>query len=208
MKHVFILASASPRRKELVSHLKIPFVVLPANIDEEVEAPTPSFLVEKLAIDKGLATHKQFRKEHTDPCFILSADTLVALGNKIYSKPKDQKDAARILLELSGKTHQVFTGVSFIYENHSEIKTHSFVVESLVTFDLIGNEILQIYLDTKESLDKAGAYGIQGPSLTFISKLEGSYSNVVGLPLSDVVREIGLFLGANSPSENWRDIFK
>lgn len=207
MKHIFILASASPRRNELLAYLKVPFIILPADIDEEIEAPTPALLVEKLAREKGLASFEKYRKTSNDPCLILSADTLVALEKKIYSKPTDEKDAARMLRELSGKTHQVFTGVSFLYDSGNGAKTHSFVTESKVSFEIISDEILKIYLATNESLDKAGSYGIQGPSLSFISKLEGSYSNVVGLPLSDVVREIPKFLETCASFKNWRELF-
>src|SRR5690606_5684391 len=129
---------------------------------------------------------------------VISSDTIVCLGDVIFNKPKDRAEAKFFLQELSGKTHIVRTAVAF---HASHKPAHSFVVETKVTFDEISNEILEHYLNTNDSLDKAGAYGIQGPSLSFISKIEGSYSCVVGFPLSDIVRELKRYLNIRELSE-------
>lgn len=208
MKLKLVLASASPRRKELIAYLGLPFDICPADIDEEMEASSPSALVSLLALEKSKATLKKYQEgNRSENVFIIAADTLVALGSTIYSKPKDIADARRMLQELSGKTHSVFTGVAFLHRALGRETSHQFVSESRVTFDVIEDSILDLYLSTGDSLDKAGSYGIQGPSLTFISKVEGSYSNVVGLPLSAVIKEMSLFLQKSYPKTSWRELF-
>lgn len=127
---------------------------------------------------------------------------------KTYGKPKDKVEAEIFLKELSGKTHSVFSGVNCIFIHNGSFHKYSFVDESKVTFDEISENLMRKYLNTNDSLDKAGAYGIQGPSLTFISKVEGSYSNVVGFPLSRFVEETRLFFRLNfSEVEEWQNLF-
>lgn len=197
-----ILGSASPRRKELLGHLGIPFEIRPADIDEERATTCPRELVETLAKDKAQAILESADLP-LNP-WIITADTTVCLDNKIYNKPRDRAHAQEMLLELSGKTHQVYTGVGIATRDGIEV----FSVLSQVTFNPISPELLKYYLDSKESLDKAGAYGIQGPGLLFISSLNGSYSNVVGLPLSDLVDKLQFLIKKSCPEiENWRYYF-
>lgn len=213
-KYSLILASQSPRRKELLSWIDIPFEIMNSNVDEESMFDTPEDMAEDIAALKGrdifekLKSREDFGKSFFP--FVIAADTVVFLEGKFYAKPKDRDDARKMLKELSGKTHIVATGV---YIGAQDIKTKSyretmFSVLSAVTFDFIADDILENYLKTDESLDKAGAYGIQGKGLTFISELEGSYSNVVGFPLSDVLDEIKIFLdhGKDAKGE-WRKLF-
>ncbi len=202
-----ILASASPRRRELLGHLKVPFEVLSLNVPEESSATDPAVFSLEIAQAKGAAVFDQCRIS-ADGLFVVSADTIVTLGTRIYGKPKDRDEARRFLLELEGKTHSVFTAVAVRYAHGGKVDGFSFVEESRVTFDKIPSPLLERYLDTGDSLDKAGAYGIQGPSLTFISRVEGDYANVVGFPLSRFVRETASFLALKHPDEKiWHNLF-
>lgn len=203
-KYTLVLGSQSPRRKELLSWLNIPFKIFTADLDEvSCEQDAAKFAMD-IAYQKGLAVFDKSEVQKLTNPFIISSDTIVVLDNKIYGKPKDRQDAKLILSELSGKTHEVITGVSFIFIGRDgKRKEHYFYDSTNVTFNVITPHLMENYLDTKDSLDKAGAYGIQGPSLTFISKINGSYSNVVGFPLDRVVDELGIVIG-----ENWREFFE
>ncbi len=198
-----ILASASPRRKELLGHLQLPFEIIIKNIPEESHYIDPVNFSKHIAEMKGEAVFK----ERTDNCLVVSADTIVCLGSKIYGKPAGEAEARIFLNELAGKTHSVFTAVTLNLRMGNELSTHSFVEESKVTFNKITPELMDRYLATKDSLDKAGAYGIQGPSLTFISKVEGDYANVVGFPLSRFVLECETFLKPLTRGQSWFELF-
>lgn len=201
-KFTLILGSQSPRRKELLSWLNIPFKILTADLDE-VSKETHS---EKIAMDiaSQKATAVLGKIVSLERPFIISSDTIVVLNNSLYGKPKDKEDARRILQELSGKTHEVITGVSFYFldPNTKKMREHLFYDSTEVTFSNITDDLMEHYLATGDSLDKAGAYGIQGPSLTFITKVNGSYSNVVGFPLDKIVSELAIILG-----DDWRKVF-
>lgn len=198
-----ILGSQSPRRKELLTHLDIPFTIVTADLDEVSTYSLPDDVVRDLAIQKGQAVLTQCLKNDFGATpLVISSDTIVCLGDEIFNKPNDVDDARRILQTLSGKTHIVRTAVAFTCP---DMEPYSFIVATEVTFDIIAPEILESYLMTGDSLDKAGAYGIQGPSLTFISSIKGSYSAVVGFPLSDVVTHLKKFIG--DESKNWRERF-
>lgn len=206
-KMKLILASQSPRRKELLEYLNIPFQILTADLEEVSRELIPSLVAMDIAAQKAEAIYKRYLSvaaEAPIPFFLLSADTIVLLGEKIYGKPTSVDDARDILSELSGRTHTVMTGVNFLYRTQDgQQKEHRFYESTAVTFNVITTQLMDNYLRTKDSLDKAGAYGIQGPSLTFIHSLTGSYSNVVGLPLDRVVTEIEKLLG-----RNWRANFE
>lgn len=195
-KFKLILGSQSPRRKELLSWLKIKYEIVTADLDEVSDEVGAEKIAVDLAIQKARAVFEKCSIK--DNNFIIAADTIVVLDNRIYGKPKDRADAEKILKELSGKTHQVITGVCFYFNN----REHAFFDLTDVTFNSIDSNLLNDYLDTNDSLDKAGAYGIQGPSLTFISKLNGSYSNVVGFPLDKIVTELQSLFG-----NDWRSKF-
>jgi septum formation protein len=205
----FILASASPRRKELLGHLKIPFEIMTLNVPEESFSPDPVSFSLEIARAKGKAVFDQLRlQEPQNSYFVVSADTIVCLGEKIYGKPQDRTEAQEFLNQLAGKTHSVFTAVSVLMIHEGKEDSFSFVEESKVTFNQISHALMERYLDTGDSLDKAGAYGIQGPSLTFISGVEGDYANVVGFPLSRFVIESEKFLKLKFPREElWLNLF-
>ncbi len=198
-----ILGSQSPRRKELLSWINIPFAIVVADLDEVSTETEPYRIAEDIASQKGHAVFEKIASETPAP-FIISSDTIVVLNDKIYGKPKDRRDAELILTELSDRTHQVITGVSFIFKDlfTGKIREHLFYDFTEVTFSEITPDLMQEYLATGDSLDKAGAYGIQGAGLTFISRVNGSYSNVVGFPLDKVINELKIILG-----DSWRNCF-
>lgn len=176
----WILASASPRRKELFAELVEEFEILPSTAEEVVEGtPTPMELVQKLACLK--AREVSLREERVGKA-VLGADTVVALEEKVLGKPKDEEDAFRMLSALSGKTHEVCTGVCmrFLKESGEWVE----LVDSASTkvhFASLTKEEILAYIATGSPMDKAGAYGIQDGGL--VDKIEGSFSNVVGLPV-------------------------
>lgn len=208
-KFKLILASASPRRKELLGHLKIPFTILALNVPEESSSSDPVTFSSEIAKLKGDAVFNKLVTEQPGKnFFVVSADTIVCLDKKIYGKPADRNEARQFLNELAGKTHSVFTAVAIKFIFNGKTQSHFFVEESKVTFNKISPLLMERYLDTGDSLDKAGAYGIQGPSLTFISNVNGDYANVVGFPLSRFVVETEQLLKKNFQDvTSWPDLF-
>lgn len=185
MENSIILASASPRRKELLALTGLSFKIHPSDYDEDL-APgaKPIDAVIQLALGKAKVVAQQYPQS-----MVIGADTLVALNDEIFGKPTSDTDAFRMLKSLSGKTHQVYTGVALIRDG--EYKT--FVEYTDVTFyPLTDNEIWD-YIATGEPMDKAGAYGIQGKGSLLVKSVSGDYNNVVGLPISRLVREIKEF---------------
>jgi septum formation protein len=205
-KYTLILASESPRRMELLQYLKIPFARIPSNIEEP-----PHETALKLAELKGLAVLQILEKKpgYGKDFFpvIISSDTQVRLDDKSYGKPKNKKQASDILLALKGKTHHVITAVHLCRLDKQTQKTlhHSFYCTSRVTFSDFSDNTLTNYLSFNDFTDKAGAYGIQGPAATFISHIEGSYTNVMGLPLFELTQQLQLFFD-NNP--NWKSCFE
>jgi septum formation protein len=179
-----ILASASPRRRELLAQIGLRFDVVPAHIDETPRSSeSPIAFVQRLAIEKALAIHAL----HPN-AFILGADTTVALDNLALNKPTDRADAERMLRSLSGRTHHVHTGLALISPQSSDRTRHSHLQTTAVTFDPIDEADLHHYLSTPDPYDKAGAYGIQGYAARWIPRIDGDYFNVVGLPLAATIR--------------------
>ena len=170
-----VLASGSPRRCELLSNLGLTFETDVSNEDEHFSG-TPAETVGYLCRMKAEAVAR--RHENS---LVLGSDTVVAVDGLVLGKPKDRADAERMLKMLSGRWHSVFTGVCVV--NTKTGKTVSRVEETMVHFVPVDAESLSAYLDTKEPYDKAGAYAIQGMAGAFIDRIEGSYSNVVGLPM-------------------------
>lgn len=183
-----ILASGSPRRAHFMRLLNLPFSIMEPDVDETIlRGENPKDLVLRLSMLK--ASH--IASTHPDK-IVLAADTVVALGNRIFGKPRDRHDAFLMIRELQGKTHQVYTGVAIrlgrSYQNFAEC-TH-------VTFAPLTDELIQAYVDTGESDDKSGSYAVQGIASIFVTKVEGSVSSVVGLPISQVreaLQRFGIF---------------
>lgn len=173
-----ILASGSPRRKEYLSYLGLPFSIEVPDIDETpLEGETPSNLVYRLS---KLKAHT-ISKNHIND-IVIAADTVVALGNTILGKPENRDDAFNMIKLLQGKTHEVYTGTTV--QKNNEIK--SFVMVTKVTFDSLDDDLIKTYVASGESDDKSGSYALQGIASTLISKVEGSVSTVVGLPINEV----------------------
>jgi septum formation protein len=204
-----ILASASPRRKELIGYLGIPFEIKTSNVPEESFETDPVKFSLEIAKLKGEAVLKELIKvESLAPIYVISADTIVCSAGKIYGKPRNREEAREFLTELSGRTHSVFTSVSAQFLLNGKLEVLDFTEESKVTFNDINIQLMENYLDTGDSLDKAGAYGIQGPSLTFISRVDGDYANVVGFPLSRfVVESQSFFKSVLNHEELWQSLF-
>ncbi len=177
---MLVLASASPRRQELLRNAGFEFAVQPANIPEELrDGEEPKAFAERLAQEKALAVFQQ-RPNDT----VLGADTIVIVEGEILGKPRDDADAERMLKLLSGRNHQVITGVCLIGSGFSDTRFET----TSVTMTLLSDDDIRAYLATREPFDKAGAYGIQGIASRWISRIEGDYFNVVGLPVSLVYR--------------------
>jgi len=193
-----ILASQSPRRRELLGWTFIPFTIVPSTIEEIVSSSNPLDVVTMLAKQKASDIFSSYPND-----MILGADTIVVSEGEILGKPKNVDDARKMLLRLSGKTHEVYTGVCLLFQNEEK----TFFAKTQVTFREIASDLLEFYLKTEESLDKAGAYGIQGASLGFIEKINGSYSNVVGLPVDLVLEKIEEILFPLY-GNNWRLCFQ
>ncbi len=179
----FILASQSPRRKELLTSIGLDFEVIVSDADESVVSKenTPvNVYVQELALIKAAASAKQVLKDKN--AIIISADTIVVLDGKILGKPKNEDDAFDMLKSLSGRTHEVYTGYCVMRIKDGYTVCNSIKTE--VTFKTISDDKILRYIRTSEPMDKAGAYGIQGIGGMLVEKIEGDYANVVGLPTS------------------------
>jgi septum formation protein len=179
-----MLASASPRRKSLLEDLGLDFEIMEARV-EEIPAPgePPQEFVLRAACDKAT----EISRANPD-AWVLGADTVVVQAERILGKPKDRQDALNVLLALSGNKHKVHTG--FCLKSGSQQVSVSRVVTTEVYFSEFSEDIAASYVATGEPLDKAGAYGIQGMGGFLVERISGSYSNVVGLPLMEVVEEL------------------
>jgi septum formation protein len=177
---MLILASASPRRRDLLTQAGLRFDVLPAHIDETLHLnENPTVYVQRLALEKAQAIHALHPKST-----VLGADTTVVCEQEILNKPTDLADAERMLRHLSNRVHHVHTGIAIVTPttHHSHVETTS------VFFSPIPEDELAHYLATGDSLDKAGAYGIQGYAARWIPRIEGDFFNVMGLPIAAVIR--------------------
>ncbi len=183
---MLILASASPRRRELLAQAGLSFTVESANVSEDVQpGESAATYVQRLSVEKAQAVWAAHKSLDTpdDPLVVIGADTTVLCNHEILGKPVDQADARRMLGLLSGRTHQVLTGIAIV----SRIAPLSDVEITQVYFDLITEKEMATYLASGEPLDKAGAYGIQGYAARWIPKIEGCYFNVMGLPIARTI---------------------
>lgn len=184
-----ILASASPRRREILAGLGVSFTTLSADADETCHLPDPVAYATELARRKGQAAWAQVKlrlKEGVDDtdAVILSADTVVATECQILGKPRDREDAIRMLSLLSGGAHQVITAIGLTVGG----VTYTDAAVTVVGVDRIPREEIEAYVDSGDPMDKAGAYGIQGPFSRWIAGINGCYFNVVGLPVNTLNR--------------------
>jgi septum formation protein len=177
-----LLASASPRRKELLDQIGVNYIACAMDIDESVLSnESATDYVKRLALEKakqGLAYGKGLP--------VLAADTSVVVDGNILGKPQSSDDAISMLTMLSGRKHQVITGVALMYNTGSNQQIESASIVTDVYFLELTQQQIKLYVATQEPMDKAGGYGIQGKAAVFVRRIEGSYSNVVGLPLEQI----------------------
>jgi len=179
-----ILASKSPRRRELMEKLQVPFLLEPSGVEE--------IIPEEIGVEKTaeylsmIKAEDIYRKHAGQGKTVIGSDTVVVLDGVIYGKPKDRADAFRMLRELSGKTHRVLTGVTIRSDEGSE----SFTTQTGVEFYDLTDEEINRYLDTGEPFDKAGAYGIQGYGALLVKKIDGDYYTVMGFPIAEICRRL------------------
>jgi len=181
---MLVLASASPRRQELLRNARIEFTVRPAHIDESRhpgEMPVP--YVERLARSKAEAVRSSLEQQEHG-AVVIGADTTVVVGREVLEKPADERDAARMLRLLSGRSHEVITGVCIAGEGFVDVRHET----TVVFFDKLSRAEIDQYVATGEPMDKAGAYAIQGVASRWIPRIEGDYFNVVGLPVALLMR--------------------
>ncbi len=188
-----ILASQSPRRRELLSLAGYDFEVIVSEVDEKITKSLPDEIAEDLSRQKAedvfnIATKKYGNK--VADYMIIGADTVVSVDGEILGKPKDREDAYRMLSMLQGRSHQVYTGVTIAWQDKTGIKTRIFSECTEVTFYPMTDEEIWAYIDSNDCNDKAGSYGIQGPCAIHIKEIKGDYNNVVGLPISRLYQEI------------------
>jgi septum formation protein len=187
-----ILASGSPRRKELLNWAGIQFEIKVSDVDETPKKKeTPAKMVQRLSLEKAIAVGNSL-VGHADTTIVIAADTtVVSPKGKILGKPTNEKDALKMLSEIQGKTHQVLTGYSLVQVSRGKvIKKISKIVKTQVTMRKLSKDELKYYLSRGESMDKAGAYAAQGYGMVLIEKISGSYTNVVGLPMKEVIEDL------------------
>ena len=195
-----ILASNSPRRKELLERAGYTFTVMPSDCDESTDIRFPKDMVMELARRKAENVYKKVcadragTEAEAQPFIVIGSDTVVALNGRILGKPVDYDDAYNTLNSLSGQTHNVYTGVSIMYYDGEKCRTKTFYENTEVTFYPMTHEEITGYLATGDPFDKAGSYGIQTQGGLFVKEIRGSYDNVVGLPLSRLYHELNEML--------------
>ncbi len=186
-----ILASASPRRFELLTQAGFTFTTIPSTIEEVIISDTPDKIVEDLALQKANAVYNDIKRDYQGKDFlVIGADTIVCYNGEILGKPEDQSEAFDMLKLLSDRTHQVYTGIALLYRTNGAKQTSFFHERTDVTFYPTNDYELKEYIESKDCLDKAGSYGIQGPFAKHIKSIHGDYYNVVGLPISRLYQEL------------------
>ncbi|MCM1091324.1 MAG: Maf family protein [Muribaculum sp.] len=213
-----ILASASPRRRELLAQIGMEFEVMVSNVEERVTATLPAEVVQELSVQKAEAVLAMLRAgednvgkdvagdDGTDaPALVIGADTIVACDDEILGKPADEADAKRMLRLLSGRSHEVYTGVTMLLcpclSAGDFVRRHTFFECTKVCFAPMTEAELAEYVATGDPMDKAGAYGIQGFCARYIKGIKGDYNNVVGLPVGRLYQELKEWLGNEESSD-------
>ena len=180
-----ILASASPRRKELLGKIGLEFDIIPAKGEEVITQTLPWEVVKELSYQKA----KEIADMQIEECIVIGSDTIVAKDEMIMGKPADEADAFRMLSEISGNVHQVYTGVTLI-RTGADPKVITFAEKTDVYLYPMSEKEIKAYIETKDPMDKAGAYGIQGDFAIHVKGIKGDYYNVVGLPIGKVYQEL------------------
>ncbi|MCX4321951.1 MAG: Maf family protein [Lachnospiraceae bacterium] len=185
------LASASPRRKELLKQVGISFKVVPSTVEEKITKEAPDEVVEELSYQKAVDVCGKLAAEGREDFVVIGADTVVSAWGKILGKPADKADAARMLKDLQGGSHQVYTGVTLAWKYKDMPPMYATFSECTdVTMYTMTDEEIKRYVDSGEPMDKAGAYAIQGLCAAHIQGICGDYNNVVGLPVGRLCQEM------------------
>ncbi|MBD5520006.1 MAG: septum formation protein Maf [Lachnospiraceae bacterium] len=186
-----ILASASPRRKELLKQIGISFKTMPSIKEEKITKNTPEEIVEELSYQKAVDICGQLGDSMKEDFVVIGADTIVSIWGEIMGKPADKEDACEMLSKLQGKSHQVYTGVTLAWKyKDTPAMFHTFHECSDVTVYPMTEEEIKSYVNSGEPMDKAGAYAVQGKFAAYIQGICGDYNNIVGLPIGRVYQEM------------------
>ncbi len=187
-----ILASASPRRRELLEQLGVEFEIIPSQAEEKMKSMEPSRMVMELSEIKAEDIYNRLSQEEKELSTVIGADTVVAFEDQVMGKPQSNSEAIEMLSRLQNNTHQVYTGVTLIFrKGPGKVPSKiSFFEKTDVTMYPISSDEIAAYVNTGEPMDKAGAYGIQGRGAAFIKEIHGDYNNVVGLPIGRLYQEM------------------
>lgn len=183
-----ILASKSPRRKELLRQIDIKFRCMPSDKEEVITKTEPEDVVKELSVQK--AEDIESKQDDLKSVVIIGADTIVSCDDEILGKPKNEENAMEMLRKISGRAHKVYTGVTVIYKSGNRREIITFAECTEVFVKKLTDEDIKEYIATGEPVDKAGAYGIQGKFGKFVMKINGDYNNVVGLPVARLYNEV------------------
>ena len=186
----YILASGSPRRKELLAKILPEFEIIPAVSEEVMTKEMPSDIVEELSFQKAEEIFNKTFTNEEDTLVVIGADTVVSYNHKILGKPSDRSDAYKMVEMLSGKAHSVYTGVSVFWNEKGLLKSFTFSERTDVDVASMSADEINWYVGSGECDDKAGAYGIQGLFARFITGIKGDYYNVMGLPVARLYKEL------------------
>lgn len=186
-----ILASASPRRRELLTQIGISYEIMPSRTEEKTRKELPEEIVQELSAKKAADVSARLEGQGEDGYTVIGADTVVSFQGEIMGKPKDEEDACRMLNILQGNIHQVYTGVTLcIKQKGHPARFHTFYEKTDVSMYPMSAEEIEAYVATKEPMDKAGAYAVQGGCAAYIRGICGDYNNVVGLPVGRLYQEL------------------
>lgn len=186
-----ILASASPRRTELLAQAGIPHMVIPSQCEEVVMSSVPQEVVSELSWQKAEDVYERYEKEHSQEAFcVIGSDTVVAAEGKILGKPGNEQEAFDMIAMLQGGVHQVYTGVTILIKKNGKKQRHTFYECSNVDVYPMSEQEIRDYIATGEPMDKAGAYGIQGRFAIYIRGIRGDYNNIVGLPIAAIYQNL------------------
>ncbi len=191
-----ILASASPRRIQLLQQIGLTAEVMPSHTEEKISSENPEEVVQELAMQKAVDVYTRLLSEDNvgDSTVVIGADTVVSIDNRILGKPKTHEEAAEMIASLSGRTHQVYTGVAIITPKESR----NFAEMAAVSVYPLSQDELRSYAESEEPMDKAGAYGIQGIFGKFVRGIQGDYNTIVGLPVARLYQELKALSLSNS----------
>ena len=186
----YILASGSPRRRELLSKVVPEYEIIPAMGEEKMTKQMPADIVEELSYQKASEIFYKTFTDSDDRFVVIGADTVVSYNHKVLGKPTDRTDAKKMVAMLSGQTHSVYTGVTLFWNEGKEVRHSSFSECTLVDVAEMTDEEIESYVSSGEPDDKAGAYGIQGMFAKYITGIRGDYYNVMGLPVARLYKEL------------------